>query len=65
MGNGGAVATTYSLAASDFEAFTKAMVALPVIQRRVIQDIAKEQAIYHIGVESQFWRGVADGCGIN
>ena len=64
LGNG-ALKSAYNISQTDFEAFARAMAALPYMQRKVIRDIAREQAIYHTGKESTFWMGVADGCGID
>jgi len=54
-----------SLAMTDFEVLAKAMKSMPAIQRKVIRDIATMQAIFHMGKESLFWRGIANGCEIH
>ena len=59
-----ALKSAYNISQTDFEALAKAMASLPVIQRKVIRDIAMEQALYRSGKEAQFWKGVANGCGI-
>lgn len=64
LGNG-PLKSAHNITRTDFEALAKAMAALPAIQRKVIQDIARRQAIYHVGREASFWKGVADGCGID
>lgn len=63
LGNKVAI-SSFNIYQTDFEALAKALAALPAIQRRVIQDIARRQAVYHIGQQAKFWRGVADGCEI-
>lgn len=64
IGNG-ALKSTYNITQTDFEALAQAMASLSSIQRKVIGDIAKMEAISHIGKEAIFWKGVADGCRIN
>ena len=61
LGNG-ALKSAYNISQTDFESLAKAMTSLPAIQRKIIRDIATMQALSHSGKESQFWRGVADGC---
>jgi len=56
--------SAYNVSQTDFESLAKAMASLPAIQRKIIRDIATMQALSHSGKESQFWRGVADGCRI-
>lgn len=56
--------SAYNISQADFEALAKAMGSLPAIQRKVIRDIATMQALSHSGKESQFWRGVTNGCKI-
>lgn len=63
LGNG-ALRSTYNISQTDFKSLSNAIAALPVIERKVIHDIAVMQALTHSGKESQFWRGVADGCSI-
>ena len=63
LGNG-VLKSSYNISQTDFESLAKAMASLPVIQRKVIRDIAMMQALSHSGKEAQFWRGVADGCNI-
>ncbi|MCF6236924.1 MAG: hypothetical protein L3J70_11240 [Gammaproteobacteria bacterium] len=64
VGNG-ALKSSYNIKQTDFEALAQAMASLPEIQRKIIRDIAKIEAVSHIGKESTFWKGVADGCKIN
>ncbi|VAW87226.1 hypothetical protein MNBD_GAMMA18-981 [hydrothermal vent metagenome] len=63
LGNKVAI-SSFNIYQTDFEALAKALAALPAIQRRVIQDIARRQAVYHVGQQAKFWKGVADGCEI-
>jgi len=51
---------------TDFEVMAMALKAMPVIQRRVIQKIAEEQAIYHISKHKEFtfWKNIAEGCSV-
>ncbi len=64
IGNG-VIKSSYNISQTDFEALAKAMYALPAIQRKVIRDIATMEAIYHFGAETEFWKGIANGCGFN
>jgi len=63
LGNG-ILKSSYNISQTDFEALAKAMQSLPVILRRVISNIAREQQLYHFGNERKFWKGVENGCGI-
>lgn len=65
-GKGSGLAIAHNITQTDFEMLAKALKAMPVIQRRVIQKIAEEQAIYHMPKykEKMFWIGVSEGCGI-
>lgn len=61
LGNG-ELKLAYSISQTDFEALAKAMASLPAIQRKMIRDIAGQQALYLSGKEAQFWKGVVNGC---
>lgn len=63
LGNG-AGKSAYNISQTDFETFAKAMFSLPPIHKKVVRDIARMQAISLTGKQSQFWRGIADGCGL-
>ena len=56
--------SAYNISQTDFKTLSKAITSMPSIQRKVIYDIAAMQALTHSGKESQFWRGIADGCDI-
>jgi len=64
LGNG-ALQSAYNISQTDFETLAKAIAALPALQRKIIHDIAAMQFLTHSGRESKFWKGVADGCGLN
>lgn len=61
IGNG-VLKSSYNITQADFVALEKAMKSVPVIQRKVVKDIAMMQALSHSGKESRFWKGVANGC---
>ncbi len=63
FGNG-VLKSSYNITQTDFEALAKAMKSVPVIHRKVVKDIAMMQALSHSGKESNFWKGIANGCGI-
>ncbi|MBL1261800.1 MAG: hypothetical protein COB33_014885 [Thiotrichaceae bacterium] len=63
LGNG-LLKSSYNISQADFEALAQAMQSLPVILRRVISNIAREQQLYHSGNEREFWVGVENGCGV-
>ena len=56
--------SVHNISQTDFESLSKAMAAVPSIQRKLIHDIDVMQALEHSGKEAQFWKGVANGCGI-
>ncbi len=56
--------SAYNISQTDFELLSKAMASVPLIQRKVIRDIATMQSLAHTGKEADFWRGVADGCDV-
>ncbi len=61
---GGVLKSSYNISQADFEAFAKAMQSLPVILRKVISNIAREQQLYHSGNQKEFWKGIENGCGV-
>ncbi len=57
---------TYSVHSTDFEALTRAMIAVPIITRSRIESIAGEtQMMVMNQKEKQFWKAVYLGCKVN
>lgn len=56
--------SAYNISQTDFELIAKSLDALPVIQRKIIEDIAIMQALERTGKEAKFWKGIVNGCSI-
>jgi len=57
---------TYSVYSTDFETLTKAMKAVPVLTRSLIEKIAGRTQMYSTNPkEKQFWKAVYLGCKVN
>ncbi|MFV2058654.1 MAG: hypothetical protein ACC707_19495 [Thiohalomonadales bacterium] len=61
-GKGGAVSASYNLSSTEFSALSKALIAIPKIQRARIEQIARLQRASHWGSEGSFWEAMFDGC---
>ena len=60
------VAATYSVYSTDFEALTRAMTAVPVLTRSLIEKIAGRTHMHLKNhKEKQFWKAVYLGCKVN
>lgn len=63
---GSGLMTAHNIKQSDFEMLAKALKGMPLIQRKIIQDIALRQVILHMSKhkERMFWTGIAEGCSV-
>ena len=63
--------SAYNISTTDLELLAKFLKTLPVIQRKIIEDIAPRpierqivQALERTGKEAQFYKGIVNGCSI-
>lgn len=54
---------SYNIYQTDYQNFAKAMVSVPVIYRKVVENIASMQDLRNIDYKQRvFWKAVREGC---